>query len=171
MDSSNRNNSSNSDSNNNSDNNSDINRNNSSNSNNSSDNKSKCSLWDRLPPEIQEQILWQAVYLHASENPLKVCHQQIVVGYRYDNNQDFNWPMPSRMKRCSEQGEPVHMRKDQFGCERYYRGVYYITKEEDGRTRTRRLKNDMGKTIYCVDVTLYVLHINKLYTCFVLMLP
>lgn len=119
------------------------------------------SLWDRLPPEIQEYILRFATYIGAAQCPLKPCHKDILCFCFHDDDNlvltvSNTWPMPHRkpfmytnmcqthFNRTYECQTTVKVKKDKFGCLRYYRRVYYRVYDDD--------VIDSSKT-YCLDVT------------------
>lgn len=80
------------------------------------------SLWDRLPPEMHEHVLKYAI----KESPLKALHKEIK---KYYFNPAFNfdtetWPAPRTAGRAGENIN-IEIRKDQYGCKRAFRKIYY----------------------------------------------
>lgn len=80
------------------------------------------SLWDWLPPEIQEHILTFVI----RETPLKPLHKRIKES-RYEEDRDIaTWPMPHSVEkiRVYEIGITIYKKKNWFGCTRYYRRIF-----------------------------------------------
>lgn len=107
------------------------------------------SLWDCLPPEMQEYVLKFAIL----KSPLTSLHDDIK-RYYYNPKLDFKtWPMPCNesnktVKRRMLETNMVEKRRNQFGCARYYRNIW-------------RHNSETVVVRYVLDVT--QMHLKKQY--------
>lgn len=62
----------------------------------------------------KSNLFWQTIHLH-------------IIKFFYKTNHS-DWPMPMAGRRFRERGMMLKIRRDKFGCIRYYRSVYYYPK-------------------------------------------
>lgn len=83
------------------------------------------SLWDKLPPEIQEHVFGFLTYV--GKTRLSPCHQYIQEYYYDPTEATVTWPLPSpflNTVRSVERGVPIFIHIDQYGCTRYFRPIF-----------------------------------------------
>ena len=113
------------------------------------------SLWDWLPPELQEHVLQYA----SLQSRLLPCHAEIRSRYYYDGCDTHTWPMCG-YGRVTEELTYVQVRKDpEYGLMRLYRGVYrkrnldLIRGEWLSKNGNFMRHAIMEGKKYCVDIT------------------
>ena len=89
------------------------------------------SLWDWLPPEIEEHVLQ---YVKFTNSPMQqnLSLHRTIKRYYYDvdnKRHHISWPYiepkpVNVIRRDSERGASIEIRKDVWGCIRYYRKIY-----------------------------------------------
>lgn len=75
------------------------------------------SLWDILPPEMQQHVLKFAI----KQSPLVDIHDEIRKFYW--EGPSFDWPMP-RLRRLSEYNVVLKQHVNEFGITRYLRPIF-----------------------------------------------
>lgn len=127
------------------------------------------SLWDLLPPEIQELVVKYARYYGAKSCPLRPCHEKIRKLYYYDNGvrRPHSWPCPGQ-GRYSEIDCVIQERNG-----RYYRGIYrtcvmgrkyLLSNGAFGRGDVSMcLKNYRSKKVHSLDITASDINYAEIY--------
>ena len=109
------------------------------------------SLWDLLPPEMEEHVLKYVKFVNSPMQQNKELHH-IIHKYkktkhndRYDI--DASWPFPKWGRLYENSDGSIRFKKDIYGCIRCYRCVFYY----NGFEIVRYLNNN--GVIYSLDIT------------------